>query len=590
MKKILLIVMYLFIPLAHAFASGEFQADYDVSYAISPSGTTIVTQNIGLTNKLTNLYPKSYNILIDSDKIKNIIASDGGGIITPGVTLKDGKTEITLDFNEQVVGLGKTQSFTLRYEHGDVAHKNGRIWEVNIPGVSDDPDLGSYRVSLAVPPSFGTNAYLTPQPADGRYWTKAQMIQGGISGAYGSEQVFELDLSYYLANNTISKKPAEIALPPDTAYQDVAILSLQPEPTSVRRDKDGNWLALYDLDPGQKLDISATVEITAFLEPKKHRILEHIDSPTYLNPLPYWEVYDGKIVSLASTYRTPRAIYNYVVETLGYDYERVTQNPIRLGAIGILAGPKRAICMEFTDLFIAMARAAGIPAREVVGYAHTTNSKLRPLSLVSDVLHAWPEYYDQERSLWVPIDPTWANTTGGVNYFDHLDFNHIVFAIHGESSQYPYPAGFYRKENKNEKDVQVRFKETPPTESASLLTIDTQFTDSVTGGIAAKGVILVKNVGSKNIPEIVLSVESYPGEVRIHKIEENLPPYGVIKVPITIQTQSVLAPRQGRIVVTANEETATHFFGITPLYYLALPVAIVFAIIATIMIWKLRKR
>ena len=59
--------------------------------------------------------------------------------------------------------------------------------------------------------------------------------------------------------------------------------------------------------------------------------------------------------------------------------------------------------MEFTDLFVAIARAAGIPARESVGYAYTTNSRLRPLSLVTDVLHAWPEYYDADKKIWVHL-------------------------------------------------------------------------------------------------------------------------------------------------------------------------------------------
>src|SRR5260221_11720212 len=135
-------------------AAGEFQADYDVEYAISPAGVTIVTQNVTLTNKLTNLYPQKYSILIDSEKIRNVIAYDAGGIVTPQITQKDGKTEITLPFHDKIVGLGKQLHFSLRYENTDIAQKNGTIWEVNIPGVATDPDLASYAVTLRVPPTF----------------------------------------------------------------------------------------------------------------------------------------------------------------------------------------------------------------------------------------------------------------------------------------------------------------------------------------------------------------------------------------------------------------------------------------------------
>ena len=46
-----------------AFASGEFQADYAVEYAVAPSGITIVTQNVTLTNKESNLYPQKYSMI-----------------------------------------------------------------------------------------------------------------------------------------------------------------------------------------------------------------------------------------------------------------------------------------------------------------------------------------------------------------------------------------------------------------------------------------------------------------------------------------------------------------------------------------------
>ena len=95
------------------------------------------------------------------------------------------------------------------------------------------------------------------------------------------------------------------------------------------------------------------------------------------------------------------------------------------------------MCTEFADLFIALARAAGIPAREVNGYGYTTDPQLRPLSLGNNVLHAWPQYWDSVRKVWVSIDPTWGRTTGGVDYFSKLDFNHLAFLTHGLSDSLP---------------------------------------------------------------------------------------------------------------------------------------------------------
>jgi transglutaminase-like putative cysteine protease len=57
-------------------------------------------------------------------------------------------------------------------------------------------------------------------------------------------------------------------------------------------------------------------------------------------------------------------------------------------------------CNEHTALFVAMARAVGLPARIAVGLAYVRGAFY---------YHAWPEVYIDEgngRGLWLPVDPT----------------------------------------------------------------------------------------------------------------------------------------------------------------------------------------
>ncbi len=57
-------------------------------------------------------------------------------------------------------------------------------------------------------------------------------------------------------------------------------------------------------------------------------------------------------------------------------------------------------CNEHTALYVAMARAAGLPARIAVGLAYSRGAFY---------YHAWPEVYLDEgrgRGLWLPVDPT----------------------------------------------------------------------------------------------------------------------------------------------------------------------------------------
>ena len=57
-------------------------------------------------------------------------------------------------------------------------------------------------------------------------------------------------------------------------------------------------------------------------------------------------------------------------------------------------------CNEHTALYVAMARAVGLPSRIAVGLAYTRGAFF---------YHAWPEVYIDEgrgRGLWLPVDPT----------------------------------------------------------------------------------------------------------------------------------------------------------------------------------------
>jgi len=565
--------VYFFIPPSQAVAAGEFQADYTVQYAIAPTGTTIVTQNITLTNKQTNLYPQKYSILLDTTKVKNVIAYGAHEIIATDISQQDGKTQILLTFTDKVVGLGKQLAFTLRFENNDIAQQNGNIWEVNIPGITPDADIASYNVSLSVPQSFGPNAYMTPLPASGSIWTKEQMMAGGISAAYGTSQSFDAHLSYYLANPTVTSARMSVALPPNTAYQTVYVESITPKPDTVTRDTDGNWLAEYVLLPETNISIETALHIDVGLRPKDTYTDPMPDIASYTGPLTYWETQNPKITALAATYKTPRAIYEYVTHALSYDYSRVQSTPVRKGAVLALASPKNSICMEFTDLFIAVARAAGIPAREAVGYAYTTNSKLRPLSLVADVLHAWPEYYDVTKKIWVAVDPTWANTTGGVNYFDKMDFNHIVFAIHGKSSDYPYPAGFYRKAGKTTRDVAITFATAPFTTPTSKLSTSVSFPALVTAGITARGQLTVENTTGVEIPSADITIQSTPVDIALATTVPNIPPFAKIVIPLNMTVPNYFTGGSGRFIVNVNGASQETSFRVQPITtYFIIPI------------------
>ena len=74
---------------------------------------------------------------------------------------------------------------------------------------------------------------------------------------------------------------------------------------------------------------------------------------------------------------------------------------------------KAGDCTEHTLLFVTLARAVGIPAREVGGIAYMAGEKVPKMAW-----HAWAEFHDGKQ--WLTADPTWNQTL--------VDGTHIKFS------------------------------------------------------------------------------------------------------------------------------------------------------------------
>jgi transglutaminase-like putative cysteine protease len=507
----------------------------NATYSVADSGVTTVIEKVSITNREDYYYAPSYTVNLGLDNISNISARNSSGRINTTIKKTDDGTDIELTFPERIVGKGVTNNFTFQFDSTDIARKKGNIWEIDIPGIANSAKYQNYNVEVVVPPSFGIPTIVKPvvplSQTNTYRFTKEQIGDGGVFMTFGQSQYFDVRLSYHLSNPNLFPIKTEIALPPNTSYQTVLINSLQPKPTNVYQDSDGNWLAEYSLSPSSELNISAQTQIQIMDKPSQSQPLQ---PNQYTQKADYWNVDDPKIQELATKYKTPEQIYKYVVDNLKYNYNKSGDKNVRLGATKSLQTPDNAVCLEFTDLFVTMARAAGIPARAVEGYAYTDNSKLRPLSLDSDVLHAWPEYYDSEKQTWIMVDPTWGNTTGGIDYFNTLDFDHIAFVIKGKSSVYPIPAGGYKTEKKG-KDITVRFIPPASFQVKPSISLTHTFPESTLPGFPIRAAISIQNDGNTLVPATFLAVKnnttSKETQYKIHAI----PPFG--KETLTISTE-----------------------------------------------------
>lgn len=554
------------------YADENFTTGYDVTYTIQESGMTHVEFAITLTNRSSIYYTPTYSLFIGFPKIENVKASDPEGAMNPVVTPTDGGNKISVNFNKPAVGFGKSVLFKVSFDTAYVAERRNNVWEINIPGLANKKDFIDFAVHVQVPPSFGKPSYVKPAlPIDYSAkntlnFTKDQLQTSGISIGYGTKQVYSFRLKYHIKNKNLFPVQTEIALPPDTNYQKVYINSMSEKPTNVIQDQDGNWLAKYTLAPSEQKDIEVVGDVAVLLHPEKQPLTE-AQEKLYLKERAYWEVRNATIQALAKTLKTPEAIYTYIVQNLTYDFSRVSTNKPRLGAASVLDNKTSAVCLEFTDLFIALARAAGIPAREIDGFAYTKNGKERPLSLVQDILHAWPEYYDKEQQTWIMVDPTWGNTTGGIDYFDVFDFDHIAFVIKGSSSTYPIPAGGYKLTSKEEgKDIDITLSTKEPEEITGV-SVDLDIPEKLLSAAYPQGNVLVSNTGNTVLLSTDVTVKTKKLSPTTQSFTaKTIPPFGTVVIPFSFEKTSFLTNVTDTITITADGSSKEKTISIAPFF------------------------
>ncbi|MEM4029155.1 MAG: transglutaminase domain-containing protein [Thermofilaceae archaeon] len=212
-----------------------------------------------------------------------------------------------------------------------------------------------------------------------------------------------------------------LALPNDPTLEVIAGPIITPSPSSIVVDELGNRYALFE-----DLKVERTLRITVTLFALQRMRWVAVDAALgaplppearrFLEPSPYIESNAPEIVSLAerlvsgaTTYREALTrISDFVSTHLVYD-ESISELPNyrALGALWALHARKGA-CVQFARLYVALARAAGIPARVVEGF------DAKPPAVSGErYAHAYVEVYVPGYG-WLPVEPQYPGSTLGL--------------------------------------------------------------------------------------------------------------------------------------------------------------------------------
>jgi hypothetical protein len=256
--------------------------------------------------------------------------------------------------------------------------------------------------------------------------------------SYKNPHKYHVTYSFEIKNIAYSPSDIRVYLPvPGTydAQQDLTIDSISPAPgLQSTDDVNGNSMAYWQLTGSPARGDTVTLEekftFTAYITNTKLDPTAILPYDTksdlykrYTQPEKYIESTDPAIVKAANEiagtetnpYLMAKKFYLYILDNV--EYKQLHQG---LNGAKYLLTNRVGECGDYSALFIAFARAKGIPARPVVGYWAISGT---------DQTHVWAEFY-LEGIGWVPVDATIGQQGKDQReyYFGNMDNQRVILS------------------------------------------------------------------------------------------------------------------------------------------------------------------
>lgn len=347
----------------------------------------------------------------------------------------------------------------LTYKSYGLIITSGLVRDMYIPAFSPDyvfEDAEQKEVittTVKIPESFGEINFARPANASktengvNTISFKQEDLKGNTGWIQvGTKQIFNFSIKQpYFASTTIPLvfNRYKIIIPRDLSSgpikQEVFFTKIFPAPDNVSLDENGNLIAEFKVpavDDGEIIiEGYATISQDNSVNFRDSGSISDIPQSivdTNTKDAIFWEVDSEDIQktknevvgSETNVYKVVESLYKYVVSQI--DYSQVKKFGIneRQGALSTLRGGA-AVCMEYSDLFIALVRAAGIPARAAFGSGYSSLEDSD--SSRNAINHQWAEVYIPSLESWIAVDTTWGENGdliigGDLNHF----YSHVA--------------------------------------------------------------------------------------------------------------------------------------------------------------------
>lgn len=429
----------------------SLRSSYQVNYDVKNDLETYINYNISIEKVDSQDYIKSYVVRLDFADITDLVVLENGQSAEFLKTIKSDSTWIEFVLMKELIFVNDKSTLELSFKTRTFINENGLLKYAYVAPLNLEEEFISVSYILKVPFEFGEVDYISheanPYEDAENQQTVYEFIQEttplGFYISFGKKQQINFKLNYTLVNSSIGEKKVDITLFPESAFQQVFYTNISSDPQRVYRDLDGNYIAEFLMNPSETrtVVIEGFIQISNTPSYSEKFVLDDKELEEYLKDDEYLDLKTNKAAQVLDTVfggqdldkqQKILKINDFVINHLTYSTAKLADtNYERETFSNLLANGGEAICIDYADLFVGLARSADIPSRIVTGYIFDKNG----LELRSNLLHAWVEYYDDGE--WIGLDPTWQDTTNGYNYMDNLGINRVVLAYYGVSMRNP---------------------------------------------------------------------------------------------------------------------------------------------------------
>ncbi len=464
---------------------------------------------------ITALYEDLDNERILREMVNTARITDkNGNSLNFNVSYNSGSAIIDVPYPSSITS-GSSYTFILEYTNTQLAQKVGALTDIFIQAFSDDFSFSSstveynYSTTLRVPNLLGEENFVIPDPQkktsdlefDVYEFSQDQLIGTYVWVQRGKIQYYDFEIKQPVPAtedfNTGNKNQYRMVIPRDMGGekidQKVYFTNFSPEPIFIEEDGDGNLIGVFEFPSHKSGEIVisgySVVETLDGFDIENAGTLSDLEGvlpPVYYSASQYWEVDAEPIQTKASElkgdssdiYTIVSSTYQFIVDSIDYSQVKRFGLNIRQGALKTLNGGA-AVCMEYSDLYIALLRAQGIPARAAFGYGYDSKDPAD-----QQELHQWVQVYIPSTGRWLNIDPTWGENgpalIGG-------DMNHFLTHVASENPNEPATLSGKTYGNKVSFEdvqfsIQVRDK-LPNTPSRTVEQVLTDYKKSESGDI-----------------------------------------------------------------------------------------------------------